>query len=72
MGGSLPAIARWLETTRQGESRVGLLYSANIGGAVFGCLIAGFYLLRVYDMAIATELPNHNPPRKTARMIENV
>jgi spermidine synthase len=54
MGGSLPAIARWLETTPQGLSRVGLLYSANIGGAVFGCLIAGFYLLRVYDMAIAT------------------
>src|SRR5208283_2663187 len=26
----------------------------NIGGAVFGCLLAGFYLLRVYDMAVAT------------------
>src|SRR5262249_31717757 len=29
-------------------------YSANVAGAVVGCLIAGFYLLRVYDMAIAT------------------
>src|SRR5438128_634280 len=54
MGGTLPAIARWLETTTQGVSRIGLLYSSNVAGAVFGCLIAGFYLLRVYDMAVAT------------------
>src|SRR2546425_4568289 len=54
MGGSLPAIARRLETTAQGVSRIGLLYSGNVAGAVFGCLIAGFYLLRVYDMAVAT------------------
>ncbi len=54
MGGSLPAITRWVETTPQGISWMGLLYSANIAGAVFGCLLAGFYLLRVFDMAIAT------------------
>jgi spermidine synthase len=54
MGGSLPAIARWLETTPMGVSRIGLLYSSNVAGAVFGCFIAGFYLLRVYDMAKAT------------------
>jgi spermidine synthase len=54
MGGSLPAIARWVETTPKGVSWVGLLYSANIAGAVLGCLLAGFYLLRVYDMAVAT------------------
>jgi spermidine synthase len=54
MGGSLPAIARWLESTPEGVSRLGLLYSANIAGAVFGCFISGFYLLRIYDMAIAT------------------
>src|SRR5207244_3715915 len=54
MGGSSPAIARWLETTPKGVSRIGLLYSSNVAGAVFGCLIAGFYLLRVYDMAVAT------------------
>src|SRR5262249_19213224 len=54
MGGSLPAIARWLETTPAGVSRLGLLYSANIAGAVFGCLISGFYLLRIHDMAVAT------------------
>lgn len=54
MGASLPAIARWLENTREGVSWVGYLYSSNIAGAVFGCLLAGFYLLRVHDMAIAT------------------
>src|SRR5437588_2374824 len=54
MGASLPAIVRWVETTPRGISWVGLLYSANIAGAVFGCLLAGFYLLRVFDMAVAT------------------
>ena len=54
MGASLPAIARCVETTPTGISRLGLLYSANIAGAVIGCLAAGFYLLRVYDMAVAT------------------
>jgi spermidine synthase len=33
---------------------MGFLYSANIAGAVAGCLISGFYLLRVHDMAVAT------------------
>src|SRR5262245_41245851 len=55
MGGSLPAIARWLETTPEGVSRLGLLYSGNIAGAVLGCFISGFYLLRVHDMAVATD-----------------
>jgi hypothetical protein len=54
MGASLPAIARTVETTPQGVSRLGFLYSANVAGAVFGCLFAGFYLLRVYDMGVAT------------------
>src|SRR5690242_10402187 len=54
MGASLPAIARWLETSPQGVSWLGYLYSANIAGAVFGCLAAGFYLLRMFDMAAAT------------------
>ena len=54
MGGSLPAIARWLETTPQGVSWLGYLYSANIAGGVFGGLFAGFYLLRNFDMAIGT------------------
>ena len=38
----------------QGVSWLGFFYGGNIAGAVFGCLLAGFYLLRVYDMAMAT------------------
>ena len=54
MGGSLPTLARWVETTPKGVSWLGLLYSANIAGAVAGCVLAGFYLLRVYDMTVGT------------------
>lgn len=54
MGASLPAMARWLEATREGVSRLGFLYGANTAGAVLGCVAAGFYLLRVYDMPTAT------------------
>ena len=54
MGATLPAIARWVETGPQGVSWLGFFYGGNIAGAVFGCLLAGFYLLRVYDMATAT------------------
>ncbi len=54
MGATLPAIARYMETTRIGISRIGLLYTANIVGAVAGCILAGFYLLRVHDMVVAT------------------
>ncbi len=54
MGASLPAASRWLETTPEDVSWMGLLYGGNTAGAVFGCLLAGFYLLRVYDMATAT------------------
>ena len=54
MGATLPAIARWVETDPEGVSWLGFFYGGNIAGAVFGCLLAGFYLLRVYDMATAT------------------
>jgi spermidine synthase len=54
MGATLPAISRWVETTPRGVSWLGFFYGGNIVGAVFGCLLAGFYLLRVYDMAHAT------------------
>ena len=50
MGASLPALARWVKTSPEGISWLGYLYSANIAGAVFGCLFAGFYLLRNFDM----------------------
>jgi spermidine synthase len=54
MGATLPALARWLETTPQGVSWMGFLYGGNTAGAVLGCLLAGFYLLRVHDMTTAT------------------
>jgi spermidine synthase len=54
MGASLPAIARWIESTADGVAWLGFFYGGNIAGAVFGCLLAGFYLLRVYDMPTTT------------------
>jgi spermidine synthase len=54
MGATLPAVARWVETTPQGVSWLGFFYGANIAGAVLGCLLAGFHLLRVHDIATAT------------------
>ena len=54
MGATLPAIARWAQTTPAGVSWLGLFYGGNIAGAVSGSVLAGFYLLRVYDMTTAT------------------
>jgi spermidine synthase len=54
MGATLPAISRWVKSTQEGMSWLGFFYGGNIAGGVLGCLIAGFYLLRVYDMAVAT------------------
>ncbi len=54
MGATLPAIARWVESGPEGVSWLGFFYGGNIVGAVGGCLLAGFYLLRVHDMATAT------------------
>src|SRR3954471_25020473 len=54
MGATLPAIARWVETTPAGVAWLGFFYGSNIAGAVFGCLLAGFYLLRVHEMATTT------------------
>src|SRR5438094_8081453 len=53
MGATLPAVARSVETTPQGMSWLGFFYGGNIAGAVCGCLLAGFYLLRVHDVATA-------------------
>ena len=54
MGATLPAVSRWVETTPQGVSWLGFFYGGNTGGAVIGSLVAGYYLLRVYDTSIAT------------------
>jgi spermidine synthase len=54
MGATLPAIARWVEATPRGVSWLGFFYGGNTLGAVAGCLVAGFYLLRLHDMTTAT------------------
>jgi spermidine synthase len=54
MGATLPAMARWVETTPRGVAWLGYFYGGNIAGAVAGCVLAGFYLLRVYDVSMAT------------------
>ena len=54
MGASLPALARQWESTPRGASRLGFLYGANTAGAVGGCVLAGFYLLRLHDMYVAS------------------
>jgi spermidine synthase len=54
MGATLPAIARWVEATPTGVSWLGFFYGGNLAGAVLGSVVAGFYLLRLYDMPTAT------------------
>jgi len=54
MGASLPAISRWVQSTQEGVATIGFLYGANTGGAFFGCLFAGFYLLPQTNMESAT------------------
>ncbi len=54
MGATLPAMSRWVESPPRGVAWLGFFYGGNIAGGVIGCLVAGFYLLRVHDMAIAT------------------
>jgi spermidine synthase len=59
MGATLPALSRQIEarqidTTDKGVSWLGFFYGANIAGAVLGCLLSGFYLLRKYDVYAAT------------------
>ncbi|MDA1184495.1 MAG: fused MFS/spermidine synthase [Acidobacteria bacterium] len=54
MGATLPAVARWVEATPSGVSWLGYFYGGNLAGAVSGCVLAGFYLLRFFDMMTAT------------------
>jgi spermidine synthase len=54
MGATLPAVSRWVRVTPRGLAWLGFLYAGNTAGAVFGCLLAGFYLLRIHDTAVAT------------------
>jgi len=54
MGATLPAISRYVEATPSGVGWLGFFYGGNILGAVIGCLGAGFYLLRMYDLSMAS------------------
>ncbi len=54
MGATLPAVSRAVRGSREGISWLGWFYGGNILGAVCGSVLAGFYLLRVYDMRVAT------------------
>ena len=54
MGATLPALSRTVEANQEGVSWMGFFYAGNTLGAVLGTLLAGFYLLRVFDVSIAT------------------
>jgi spermidine synthase len=54
MGATLPAISRWVKATPDGVAWLGFFYGGNIAGGVIGCLVAGFYLLRMFNVATAT------------------
>src|SRR5262245_41731869 len=54
MGATLPAISRWVRATPEGIAWLGFFYGGNIAGGVAGALLAGFYLLRVFDVVTAT------------------
>jgi spermidine synthase len=56
MGATLPIAAAWF---RRGAGRMrwtGYCYAANTAGAVVGSVLTGFYLLRAYDIVIATAI----------------
>src|SRR6185437_3916178 len=54
MGASLPVIARAIGNESDISPQLGFLYGANTIGAVVGCLAAGFWLLRLYDVTVAS------------------
>jgi spermidine synthase len=54
MGATLPLVSRFVEATPEGVSWMGFFYGANLAGAVIGCLSAGFFLLRLFDIFTAT------------------
>jgi len=54
MGATLPAVARCADGERNASAWRGVCYAANILGGVVGCLLSAFYLLRAYDVYVAT------------------
>ncbi len=52
MGGTLPALSRFLVRSMKGSGAViGSLYSLNTFGAVAGCLITGFFLIEALGLS---------------------
>jgi len=56
MGATLPAVARWVKSTPEGLSQLGVFYGANTIGAVIGCLVAGFVLLPRTDAVFTSHV----------------
>ncbi len=55
MGGSLPLLARFIVRNMDDIGpRVGLLYFANTGGAVFGIIAAGFFMVPLLGIDTST------------------
>lgn len=54
MGATLPAVARLFDGDTNAPTKLGRFYGANILGAVFGTIAAGFWLLRVHDVRVAS------------------
>ena len=63
MGATLPALGRSVDTTPRGVSWLGLFYGSNTLGAVFGCLLTGFYLLRIHECTRPPTLPQRSTGR---------
>ncbi len=54
MGATLPVAAAWIGNAVRSGAWLGWLYAANTIGGVLGAVVAGFYLLRLYDAHVAT------------------
>ena len=54
MGGTLPVLARlWVRSIKTTARGVATLYSLNSFGAVLGCLLAGFFLIRAFGISLS-------------------
>lgn len=54
MGATLPVMARWLANSPTRTFWLGWFYTASLAGGIVGTLVAGFYLLRIFDVVVAT------------------
>jgi spermidine synthase len=53
-GATLPVIATRVAAERANAWKVGFLYGGQLGGCAAGCVLSAFYLLKYYDVAVAT------------------